>query len=273
MVRMRYASILYSGADRQWGALVAVLLLAAVLWGGGCQQRASDEVSAETSEVFEQPLDTSQLYTHRPSEHSDGTGRFYLGREIAPVMGHRAADWLERPEREKTELPGRVVRALDLSPSDVVADIGAGTGYFTFRLASEVPHGQVYAVDIQTEMLAVVRQRIEERDIDNVAPVLGTPTDPNLPAERVDVALLVDAYHEFSHPYEMIQGIAEALRPGGCVVLVEYRGEDATLPVKPLHKMTEAQAQKEMAAVGLVWERTKDILPRQHFMVFRKPSE
>lgn len=254
-----------------WSFLVAVLFV--VLWLGNCWQRTPEEFPAETTEAFEQPLDTSELYTHRPSEHPNGTGRFYLGREIAPVMGHRGAGWLERPEREAAELPGRVVQALDLSPSDVVADIGAGTGYFTFRLAPAVPRGLVYAVDIQPEMLALVHKRIEERGVQNVVPVQSAPTDPNLPPGRVDVALMVDAYHEFSHPYEMVRGIAEALRPGGRVVLVEYRGEDATLPARPLHKMTEAQARKEMAAVSLEWQETKDMLPRQHFMVFQKPLE
>lgn len=267
---MRCVSFSSSRASLRWSFLAVGMLM--LLWIGACQQRAPDEMAAGTSEAFEQPLDTSQLYTHRPSQHANGTGRFYLGREIAPVMGHRGADWLERPEREVAELPDRVVQALDLSPSDVVADIGAGTGYFTFRLAPEVPRGTVYAVDIQSEMLAMVRKRVEERGIENVVPVLGTPTDPNLPAGQVDVALMVDAYHEFSHPYEMIRGIVEALRPGGRVVLVEYRGEDTTLPVRPLHKMSEAQARKEIAAAGLVWQETKDMLPRQHLMIFRKPS-
>ena len=168
-------------------------------------------------------------------------------------------------------MPDRVVGALDLSPSDVVADIGAGTGYFTFRLARKVPRGRVLAVDIQPEMLELIRARAERSGADHVETVLGTPRDPNLPGGTVDLALMVDAYHEFSHPREMMEHIVEALEPGGRVVLVEYRGEDPTLPVGRLHRMTEDQARREMEAVGLRWRETKDILPQQHLMIFEKP--
>lgn len=201
----------------------------------------------------------------------DGTGRFYLGREIAPVMGHQGRDWLERPSREAQELPGRVVQALELDPAAVVADIGTGTGYFSFRLAPEVPYGTVYAVDIQSEMLEEVRARAAEQGVTNVIPVLGSERDPNLPADGVDLVLMVDAYHEFTYPQEMMTAVVEALRPGGRVVLVEYRGEDPTIPIKALHRMTVEQARLEMEAVGLEYRGTRDILPQQHFMVFRKP--
>lgn len=194
-----------------------------------------------------------------------------MGREIARVMGHRGADWLERPTRVSTEFPDRVVQALGLTASDDVADIGAGTGYFTFRLSPLVPYGTVFAVDIQPEMLALIRERMEAAKATNVVPILGSAADPNLPDASVDVALLVDSYHEFSHPREMMSAIAAALRPGGRVVLVEYRGEDSTLPIQPLHRMTEAQAVREMEAIGLRWRATKDFLPQQHFMIFEKP--
>jgi ubiquinone/menaquinone biosynthesis C-methylase UbiE len=168
------------------------------------------------------------------------------------------------------ELPNRVVQALELRPDDTVADIGAGTGYFTFRLAGQVPQGQVLAVDIESAMLDTIRHHMADHQVANVVPIRGTETNPNLPAAAVDVALLVVSYHEFSHPHEMMEGIVAALKPGGRLVLVEYRGEDTTLPVPPLRRMTEAQARKEMEAVGLRWRETRPILPQQHFMVFEK---
>ncbi len=193
-----------------------------------------------------------------------------MGREISFVMGYQALDWLERPERQSEEMPDRVVEALGLRPQDVVADVGAGSGYFSFRMAAKVPRGKVLAIDIQPEMLAAIRQRAADSDISNVEPVLGTATDPNLPEATVDLALMVDAYHEFSHPRELMEKIVLALKPGGRVVLVEYRGEDPTIPIKELHKMTEAQARKEMQAVGLRWRETLDFLPQQHILVFEK---
>jgi ubiquinone/menaquinone biosynthesis C-methylase UbiE len=161
---------------------------------------------------------------------------------------------------------------MQLSPDAVVADIGAGTGYFTFRIAALVPAGQVYAVDIQSEMLDIIRKRMQRRSVKNVIPVQGEPDDPMLPESTIDAALLVDAYHEFAYPYEMMRAIARSLRPGGRVFLIEYRGEDPQIPVKPLHKMTLQQAIREMQAVGLVWIETGDFLPTQHFMVFEKPG-
>lgn len=205
------------------------------------------------------------------SDTGQGTGTFYMGREIAPVTGH--SEWMNRPNREETELPQRVVRAMSLSPTDKVADVGAGAGYFTLRLAPEVPYGKVYAVDIQPALLDTIRQRAQERGFDNVVPVRGTRKNPRLPDSTLDAVLMVDAYHEFSHPHAMMEHIVEALRPGGRVYLVEYRGEDPTLPVSSLHAMTEEQARKEMRAVGLRWSETLDVLPQQHLMVFRKPFE
>jgi ubiquinone/menaquinone biosynthesis C-methylase UbiE len=202
-----------------------------------------------------------------------GTGRFYMGREIAQVMGHTGADWLERASRQAEEAPDELVRNLPLESDDVVADIGAGTGYFTFRISPCVPDGSVLAVDIQQEMLDVINERIAGCGVDNVVPVLGTVDDTRLPADSVDLVLMVDAYHEFSHPREMMDSIVRALRPGGRVVLVEYRAEDPSVPIKPLHKMTEKQARTEMSAVGLKWIETRDFLPRQHVMVFQKPTD
>ena len=202
----------------------------------------------------------------------DGIGKFYLGREIAQVMGHRGAAWLERQSRAVDVAPDLAVQAMQLEPDAVVADIGAGTGYFSFRLAAAVPRGRVYAVDIQPEMLDIIHKRIQRRSIDNVTPVTGESDDPNLPAGTIDAVLLVDAYHEFAYPYEMMRGIVRALRPGGRVFLIEYRGEDASIPIKRLHKMTQQQAVREMNAAGLEWIETRDFLPTQHFMVFEKPK-
>ena len=202
----------------------------------------------------------------------DGIGKHYFGREISQVMGHRGAAWLERRSRVAEEHPDDVVKAMALAPDAKVADIGAGTGYFSLRIAPKVPDGRVYAVDIQPEMLAILRERTERQGIDNVLPVRGKLDDPMLPAETIDAVLMVDAYHEFAYPFEMMRGIVRSLRPGGRVYLVEYRGEDPRIPIKPLHKMTQRQAIKELEAVGLQWRETKDFLPTQHFMVFEKPA-
>ena len=203
----------------------------------------------------------------------DGIGKFYFGREISHVMGHQGASWLERSSREQEERTDLLVRNLPLEPDFEIADIGAGTGYFSFRMAERVPDGEVFAVDIQPEMLALIEQRKTRGAPANVTPVQGTITDPGLAPGSVDLMLLVDAYHEFSHPWEMGQAMAAALRPGGTLVLIEYRLEDPSVPIKRLHKMSEAQAKREMEAVGLRWERTEDFLPWQHFLVFRKPSD
>lgn len=213
----------------------------------------------------------ADLYEEGESRHENGTGRFYMDREIAEVAGVDRQEWLERPERETEELPNRVVRALELRPDDVVADIGAGTGYFTFRISPHVPEGQVFAVDIEEEMLELIRERMERRGVHNVVPIRGTVRDPNLPEDSVDVALIVFTYTQFSHPHEMMVHIREALKPGGHVVLVEYRGEDPTIPASPVYTITEAQARKELQSAGLRWRETRDILPQHHFMVFEKP--
>lgn len=202
----------------------------------------------------------------------DGTGKYYMGREIAQVMGHRGAEWLERTDREREEAPDVLVQNLELSATDVVADIGAGTGYFTFRLSAQVLEGTVFAVDIQEEMLEIIQKKMSSRGVDNVVPVMGEIDDPRLPESSIDLVLLVDSYHEFSHPREMMLGIHRALRPGGRVVLVEYRLEDPEVPIKRLHKMSEKQAKAEMKAIGLDWVETRNVLPRQHFMVFQKPG-
>ena len=206
--------------------------------------------------------------TKSPSR--DGIGKVYMGREISFVMGHLGAGWLERPDREAEERTDLLVENLGLERTDVVADIGAGTGYFSFRMSSLVPDGKVLAVDIQPEMLAMIEQR-KAGGWENIEGVQGTITDINVAPNTVDLILMVDAYHEFSHPREMGESMVRALKPGGRIALVEYRQEDPSVPIKFLHKMTEAQAKTEMAAIGLNWIETKDVLPQQHLMFFEKP--
>ena len=210
------------------------------------------------------------IYETKPASR-DGIGKFYMGREISHVMGHEGIDWLERDNREDEEAPSKAIAALDLKPDAVIADIGAGSGYYTFRIAELVPDGQVIAVDIQPEMIAFLEAKEKELGLNNVTAHLGTIEDTRLEPESIDAALMVDAYHEFSHPREIMESIFSALRPGGKVFLLEYRAEDPSVPIKPLHKMSEAQAIKEMESVGLKWETTHDFLPWQHLMVFEKP--
>ncbi len=240
---------------------IAVFLVA-ILWRG-----ASGDAPG-TAPATTQPADANGYQTCPAS--ADGIGKVYMGREIAQVMGHLAAGWLERPEREKEEQPRKAIELIGFKPSDVVADIGAGTGYFSFRIAARVPRGKVLAEDIQPEMLGIVRSQAKTLGVKNVEGILGTVEDPKLPAEAVDVVLMVDAYHEFDHPREMMLAIVKSLKVGGRVVDVEYRGEDPDVNIKPHHKMTEAQARKEMAAVGLGFVKTYDDLPQQHLMVFQK---
>ncbi|MCB1670574.1 MAG: methyltransferase domain-containing protein, partial [Pseudomonadales bacterium] len=202
-------------------------------------------------------------YVVDPASSRGGLGKFYLGREISLVMGHQGADWLERPERIEQEQPDQVVANMGLAPDAVVADIGAGTGYFSFRIARRVPDGKVLAVDIQPEMLNLIEQRKAEEGVNNIEGVLGQIDDPNLPADSIDAAIMVDAYHEFSHPYEMIRGIYSALKPGGRIFLLEYREEDPRVPIRPLHKMSEEQVVREMLVFNLDWTETLDFLPWQ----------
>jgi protein-L-isoaspartate O-methyltransferase len=215
----------------------------------------------------------SQRYEVRRDHDPDGIGKFYMGREIAQVMGHQAAGWLERPEREKEEAPSKMLAMLKLRPGDMVADIGAGSGYHTFRMARLVgPKGKVYAVDIQPEMLAIIRQRMKAGKVTNVVPVRGTVTDPKLPAGGVDLILMVDVYHEFNFPYEMTQALVKALKPGGRLVFVEFRLEDPQVPIKLVHRMSEKQVLKEMAPHPLRHVQTISSLPWQHVIIFERKA-
>jgi SAM-dependent methyltransferase len=213
---------------------------------------------------------TDTIYTFR-QDSPDGIGKWYMGREIAFVMGHQGADWLERDERETEERPSLVIQSLkNLPPNAVIADIGAGTGYYSFRLAKLVPQGKVLAVDIQPEMLAMLAEKIRQQKVSNVQPVRGSEKDPNLPANLVDLILLVDVYHEFNFPKEMMAGLVKALKKGGRIILLEFKAEDPKVPIKALHKMTEAQARKELQAAGLKFIENRPILPWQHYLIFEK---
>lgn len=212
-------------------------------------------------------------YQYFQNHDPDGIGKFYMGREIAQVMGHQAADWLDRPEREAEEAPSILLKALKLKPGMSVADIGAGSGYLTFPMAKLVaPGGKVYAEEIQQEMLDIIRKRMKERGQENVVLVLGTVSDTKLPDSSVDLILLVDVYHEFDYPWEMTRSMVNALKPGGRLVFVEYREEDPAVPIKPVHKMSVKQVRKEMSIHALKWVETNEVLPRQHIIVFAKQA-
>ena len=211
----------------------------------------------------------SKYYSYRQPSF-DGTGKYYMGREIAQVMGHQGSGWLERPDRATEEQPQKMIAALGLKSTDIVADIGAGTGYISQLLARQVPEGKVLAVDVQPEMIALLQQRIKKSKITNIQPQLGTEQSPELPAASIDLAIMVDAYHEFSYPHEMMAGIVAALKPGGRVVLTEYRGEDPLVFIKPHHKTTQKQIQYEMKDLGLKLLKNESVLPQQHLLFFVK---
>ena len=202
----------------------------------------------------------------------DGTGKIYMGREIAPVMGYQGAGWLERSSRNREESVDKLIQMLPLSEKDVVADIGAGTGYLSFRLALRVPQGQVFAVDVQSEMVEILSERTQQSANTNVLPIKGDEKTPNLEPESIDLALMVDVYHELEYPREMLRAIADSLRPGGKLVLAEYKAENPRVMIKPLHKMSQAQVKAEMDAAGFSFERSLKGLPQQHLMVFSKTN-
>jgi len=213
-------------------------------------------------------------YEWKAKHDPNGIGKFYMGREIAHVMGHAAATWLERPEREKEENPKKLLNELKLREGDVVADIGAGSGYYAFKMAALVgPKGKVLAVDIQPEMLDIIKARAKKDGVENVEPVLGAEADPKLKDDSVDVILMVDVYHEFSHPHEMTEKMVKALKPGGRLVFVEFRLEDENVPIKLVHKMSERQVVKEMDEFkNMKHAGTGKTLPWQHVVTFVKET-
>jgi precorrin-6B methylase 2 len=211
-----------------------------------------------------------ERYSHLPAS-ADGIGKSYMGREISAVMGWQGASWLERQEREREERTDLLLAALMLKPGNVVADIGAGTGYLSRRMAPLVtPGGKVWAVDVQPEMINLLQAGVKRSGLTQIEAKLSAVDDVKLPASSVDLAIMVDVYHELAYPYEVMASLLKALKPGGRVVFVEYKAEDPLVPIKPLHKMSEAQIKREAAVFALDWERTVKTLPWQHVVVFLK---
>jgi precorrin-6B methylase 2 len=239
------------------------LILALLMPFLGCSSSSSQQ-----NKTAGTPSDTSVYGRITPTR--DGIGKTYLGREIAHVMGFGGASWLERDERQEEENTALAISKLPISDNSVVADIGAGTGYYTFRIAPKVPQGTVYAVDVQDESVAYLRKRAQDLGQGNVEVVKGTSQSPNLPENAVDLAIMVDVYHELEHPHEMLQALRKSLKSDGKILLLEYRAEDPSIPIKELHKLSVAQATKEMKANGFKLVQRGNFLPIQHFLVFEK---
>jgi precorrin-6B methylase 2 len=259
MIRLRIA-----------GAIVSVALIANPLAAAdGPAVPASKTPTATRSEKTH----GTPRYETRTKHDRDGIGKFYMGREIAHVMGYQGIDWLERPERETEEHLTQLVDVLKIAPGMTVADIGAGSGVISIKMSDKVgPTGTVLAVDIQEEMLSVLAKRCKQLKITNVKPVRGTEKSPNLKPGTVDLAIMVDVYHEFRYPYEMLSAISKSLKPGGRVAFVEYRKEDPNVPIKLVHKMTEAQVKREAAEpeLELTYVETIEVLPWQHVILFER---
>jgi ubiquinone/menaquinone biosynthesis C-methylase UbiE len=200
----------------------------------------------------------------------NGINKWYMGRQIAQVMSHYGIDWLERQEREMEENTSQLLKNLGIKSGMLIADIGAGSGYHSALLSKMVGTGKVFAVDVEPEMIAYLSERIKQEKLSRIVPVLSTEQEVSLPENTVDIMLLVDVYHEFSYPYEMALSMRSALKPGGKLVLVEFRSEDQTVPIKTIHKMSETQAIKELRAAGFTFDKNIDNLPWQHCMVFIK---
>lgn len=216
-----------------------------------------------------QKEDNTEYYTFKKGSY-DGIGKWYMGREIAHVMGFQGISWLERSNREEEENTSTLLQNMAIELTDNIADIGAGSGYHAFQMAPKASEGMIYAVDIQREMLAAIKEKKEKKDISNITLIKGSTQSVNLPSNTINKVLMVDVYHEFDFPREMLLSIKDALVENGKIYLIEYRAEDPKVPIKELHKMSEKQAVKEMKAVGLKLEKNIDNLPWQHCMVFVK---
>ena len=222
-----------------------------------------------SNECVSQELNTDKKYTFKRGDFN-GIGKWYMGREIAYVMGFQGIDWLERSDREKEENVSNLIQNMRIKSNDTIADIGAGSGYHVFRMSPLTQRGLVYAVDIQSEMLMEIEKTKEFNKITNVETIIGSEKSIHLPKNSVDKILMVDVYHEFNFPVEMITSIKKALKPNGHLFLIEYRGEDLKVPIKKIHKMTEKQAVKELEAAGFKLKENIDNLPWQHCMIFIK---
>ncbi|MEX0636578.1 MAG: methyltransferase domain-containing protein [Ferruginibacter sp.] len=240
---------------------IKVVVLSMLLFTSACTQQ-KQFASANI------PNDSSG-YSYGPASF-DGIGKFYFGREISFVMGAAGSDWLERDERDQEENSSLAVQKMPLNSHSIVADIGAGTGYYSFKIAERVPQGKVYAVDIQNEMLLMAAERKKMLGDTVVELIKSTDQSVNLPLNSIDLAIMVDVYHELEFPKEILQSLFASLKPTGKLLLLEYRGEDPTIPIKPLHKTTVDQLNKEMQSNGFKLQMRGDFLPIQHFLVYEK---
>lgn len=256
-----------------WGFLSGTWLFLGLVAGlsgcNGTQVKQSPAGRPGQAAGAPQALAPDQAYTTSPPQ-SGGRGKIYMGREIAAMMGAAGGSWLERDNRQQEEEVSQAVARLPLQPDDVVADIGAGTGYFTFRIAERVPRGKVLAVEVQPDFIAALNRKKKELGLRQVEVVQGGIANPNLPENEVDLVLMVDVYHELEYPREMLAAIHRALKPEGKLVLLEYRAEDPKVPIRALHKMKAAQVHREMAANGFKLSQQQDFLPLQHFLVYEK---
>jgi len=250
--------------SRPWHAAFVLAAGLVVSVGASAQEAAPTQKKNDREAV--------ERYTSRRDHDLNGIGKFYMGREIARVMGHQGIAWLERPQREEEERLTLLMEALKLKPGMQVADIGAGSGVISVMIAQRIGDGKVFAVDIQKEMLDALEEKCRLQGVTNVEPVLGTTQSPRLAPASIDLAVMVDVYHEFDFPYEMLREIAASLKPGGRVAFVEYRKEDPNVPIKLVHKMSEAQVRKEaeLPELGLTWTETVGTLPRQHVVIFTR---
>ena len=218
------------------------------------------------------PKATAKAKRQKPA-HAD-SGKTYMGRDVAEVMSYLGADWLVRPERDQEEQPDAMLDALKIKPGSTVADVGAGVGFTSVRISKRVgPKGTVLATDIQPEMLTKLRSNTKALGITNVKPILATAADVKLPEGAVDLAIMVDVYHECTDPAAVLKGIRKALKPGGRLVLIEFKAEDPDVPIKPEHKMTLAQVRKEVEPQGYTFKEAQDFLPWQHIIIFEKPLD
>jgi ubiquinone/menaquinone biosynthesis C-methylase UbiE len=251
-------------------ASVAALLVAPIRTPIAAAQQSSinDEVPASDEASSAPPAATLPAEDYKP-------GRSYMGRLIAPPMHYSGAGWLTRKSRVREEHPTKMLKSLDLKPGQVVCDFGCGNGYHTLQLAKIVgPTGLVYAIDIQQEMLDMLAERSAPRGLENIKPVLATADDPGMPPETFDLVLMVDVYHELSHPPEVLVVVRASLKPEGRLVLVEFREEDPEVPILPLHKMSQAQVLKELEHNSFKLVGQYDELPWQHVLSFgRDDSE
>ncbi|MCF1753281.1 class I SAM-dependent methyltransferase [Mariniradius sediminis] len=219
--------------------------------------------------ISQQGSNSAGIYTFKTPDR-DGTGKVYMGREISKVMNFMGMSWLERSTRNQEENTDLAIKKLPINEASVVADIGAGSGFYTFRIAKRVPKGKVYAVEIQDSAIKYLKEKSKELGFDNVITVKGSEKSPQLPENSIDLAIMVDVYHELLYPHEVLQEIKKSLKPDGKLLLIEYRGEDPEVYIKPLHKMTVAQVTKELTANGFKMVQNGQFMNIQHFLVFEK---